>query len=156
MHHTHCTVGEKTFIAPINPGAPARICYGESERKQKRRAQKIGKSRRFDLRSLHRREAKSINCAALGGAADQRERRSAGNGKTWQIITIIFFLTLLSIVALTIYSVLGFTWRNRELIAPDQSAGNGNAAWTRRAGGLAHSARAGGGEIGADAFAVGR
>jgi CDP-diacylglycerol--glycerol-3-phosphate 3-phosphatidyltransferase len=72
-----------------------------------------------------------------------------GKQKTsWQIITIIFFLALLSAdelryagetttwwmrawheagpvlvwitVALTIYSGLGFTWRNRELIAPDQ------------------------------------
>lgn len=74
---------------------------------------------------------------------------SLGKQKTsWQIITVIFFLALLSIeelhyagetttwwlrardiagpilvgitVALTIYSGLGFTWRNRELIAPDQ------------------------------------
>ena len=74
---------------------------------------------------------------------------SLGKQKTsWQIITIIFFLALLSIaelryasetstwwvrawseggpvlvwitVALTIYSGLGFTWRNRELIAPDE------------------------------------
>jgi CDP-diacylglycerol--glycerol-3-phosphate 3-phosphatidyltransferase len=72
-----------------------------------------------------------------------------GKQKTsWQIITIIFFLVLLSIaelqyanqsstwwtrawsqagpvlvwitVALTVYSALAFTWRNRELIAPDQ------------------------------------
>jgi CDP-diacylglycerol--glycerol-3-phosphate 3-phosphatidyltransferase len=72
-----------------------------------------------------------------------------GKQKTsWQIITIVFFLTLLSLaelrhanekstwwfrawteagpilvwitVALTIYSALGFTWRNRELISPDQ------------------------------------
>src|SRR5438445_8486698 len=72
-----------------------------------------------------------------------------GKQKTsWQIITIIFFLALLSMaelryanekstgwfrawdeagpilvwitVALTVYSGLGFTWRNRELIAPDQ------------------------------------
>jgi CDP-diacylglycerol--glycerol-3-phosphate 3-phosphatidyltransferase len=72
-----------------------------------------------------------------------------GKQKTsWQIITIIFFLALLAAselryaderstwwlqardqagpvlvwitVALTIYSGLGFTWRNRELIAPDQ------------------------------------
>ena len=72
-----------------------------------------------------------------------------GKHKTsWQIITVIFFLALLSIaelryasatstwwlrawdeagpilvwltVALTIYSGLGFAWRNRELIAPDQ------------------------------------
>jgi CDP-diacylglycerol--glycerol-3-phosphate 3-phosphatidyltransferase len=72
-----------------------------------------------------------------------------GKQKTsWQIITIVFFLVLLSIaelryasekstwwvrawseagpvlvwitVALTIYSAVGFTWRNRELIAPDQ------------------------------------
>jgi CDP-diacylglycerol---glycerol-3-phosphate 3-phosphatidyltransferase len=72
-----------------------------------------------------------------------------GKQKTsWQIITIIFFLALLSMVelryanegsiwwtrawseagpvlvwitvALTIYSAVGFTWRNRELIAPDQ------------------------------------
>ena len=72
-----------------------------------------------------------------------------GKQKTsWQIITIIFFLALLSMaelryanenstwwvhawteagpvlvwitVALTIYSALGFMWRNRELIAPDQ------------------------------------
>src|SRR2546430_5492636 len=74
---------------------------------------------------------------------------SLGKQKTsWQIVTIIFFLALLSIaelhhatetsiwwlrardeagpvlvwitVALTIYSGLGLTWRNRELIAPDQ------------------------------------
>src|SRR5216110_1962305 len=74
---------------------------------------------------------------------------SLGKQKTsWQMITIIFFLALLSIaelryasqtstwwlrawheagpvlvwitVALTVYSGLGFTWRNRELIAPDQ------------------------------------
>src|SRR5881227_1535448 len=74
---------------------------------------------------------------------------SLGKQKTsWQIITIIFFLALLSIaelryanqtstwwmrawgeagpvlvwvtVALTIYSGVGFTWRNRELLAPDQ------------------------------------
>jgi CDP-diacylglycerol---glycerol-3-phosphate 3-phosphatidyltransferase len=72
-----------------------------------------------------------------------------GKQKTsWQIITIIFFLTLLSLaelrhanekstwwfrawteagpvlvwitVALTIYSALGLTWRNRKLISPDQ------------------------------------
>jgi CDP-diacylglycerol--glycerol-3-phosphate 3-phosphatidyltransferase/cardiolipin synthase len=72
-----------------------------------------------------------------------------GKQKTsWQIITVIFFLALLSMaelrhanetstwwlrawsdagpvlvwitVALTIYSGLGFTWRNRELISPDQ------------------------------------
>ena len=72
-----------------------------------------------------------------------------GKQKTsWQIITIVFFLTLLSLaelrhanetstwwfrawteagpvlvwitVVLTIYSALGFTWRNRELISPDQ------------------------------------
>jgi CDP-diacylglycerol--glycerol-3-phosphate 3-phosphatidyltransferase len=71
---------------------------------------------------------------------------SLGKQKTsWQIVTIVFFLALLSIaelryvsetsvwwlrawheagpvlvwitVALTIYSGLGFTWRNRELIA---------------------------------------
>src|SRR6266513_1669970 len=74
---------------------------------------------------------------------------SLGKQKTsWQMITIIFFLALLSIaelryanetstwwmrawgeagpvlvwvtVALTIYSGVGFTWRNRELLAPDQ------------------------------------
>jgi CDP-diacylglycerol--glycerol-3-phosphate 3-phosphatidyltransferase len=74
---------------------------------------------------------------------------SLGKQKTsWQMITIIFFLVLLSIVelryanetstwwvgawsvagpvlvwvtvALTVYSGLGFTWRNRELIAPNQ------------------------------------
>ena len=74
---------------------------------------------------------------------------SLGKQKTsWQIITIIFFLALLSIVelryvnetstwwvlawseagpvlvwitvALTVYSGLYFAWRNRELIAPDQ------------------------------------
>src|SRR5437762_4907824 len=74
---------------------------------------------------------------------------SLGKQKTsWQIVTIIFFLTLLSIaelhyanetsiwwarawweagpvlvwitVALTIYSGLGYAWRNRELISPDQ------------------------------------
>src|SRR5213596_920662 len=74
---------------------------------------------------------------------------SLGNQKTsWQIVTIVFFLALLSIVelryatetstwwvrawadagpvlvwitvALTIYSGIGFTWRNRELITPDQ------------------------------------
>src|SRR4051812_1279171 len=72
-----------------------------------------------------------------------------GKHKTsWQIITVIFFLFLLSIlelhyadihsewwrrawhdagrvliwitVALTIFSGVGFAWRNRELIAPDQ------------------------------------
>src|SRR2546429_6263709 len=72
-----------------------------------------------------------------------------GKQKTsWQIITVIFFLVLFSMaelryaddratwwlrardeagpvlvwitVALTIYSGLGLTWRNRELIAPDQ------------------------------------
>jgi CDP-diacylglycerol---glycerol-3-phosphate 3-phosphatidyltransferase len=72
-----------------------------------------------------------------------------GKHKTsWQIITVIYFLGLLSIVelryanatstwwlgawheagpilvwitvALTIYSGIGFAWRNRELIAPDQ------------------------------------
>lgn len=72
-----------------------------------------------------------------------------GKQKTsWQIITVLFFLALLSMaelqfvsekstwwvhawteagpvlvwitVALTIYSALGFTWRHRELIAPDQ------------------------------------
>src|SRR5438874_854262 len=72
-----------------------------------------------------------------------------GKHKTsWQIVTVIFFLALLSMaelryasetsiwwlrawdeagpilvwitVALTIYSGVGFTWRNRELIAPDQ------------------------------------
>src|SRR6266436_8856416 len=72
-----------------------------------------------------------------------------GKQKTsWQIVTIIFFLALLSIaelhyanetstwwarawweagpvlvwitVALTIYSGLGYAWRNRELISPDQ------------------------------------
>src|SRR3989449_3755897 len=74
---------------------------------------------------------------------------SLGKQKTsWQMITIIFFLALLSIaelryasqtstwwlrawheagpglvwitVALTLFSGLRFTWRNRELIAPDQ------------------------------------
>jgi CDP-diacylglycerol--glycerol-3-phosphate 3-phosphatidyltransferase len=74
---------------------------------------------------------------------------SLGKQKTsWQIVTIIFFLALLSIaelryatetskwwlsawseagpvlvwitVALTIYSGLGYAWRNRDLIAPDQ------------------------------------
>jgi CDP-diacylglycerol--glycerol-3-phosphate 3-phosphatidyltransferase len=72
-----------------------------------------------------------------------------GKQKTsWQIITVIFFLALLSMaelhytsetttwwlrawdeggpilvwitVLLTVYSGLGFTWRHRELIAPDQ------------------------------------
>lgn len=72
-----------------------------------------------------------------------------GKQKTsWQIITVIFFLALLSIaelrytnettiwwsrawsqagpilvwitVLLTVYSGLGYTWRHRELIAPDQ------------------------------------
>src|ERR1700676_1298994 len=72
-----------------------------------------------------------------------------GKQKTsWQIVTVIFFLALLAaselhyaderstwwlrardiagpilvyfMVALTIYSGIGFTWRNRELIAPDQ------------------------------------
>ncbi|PYJ70779.1 MAG: hypothetical protein DME76_04295 [Verrucomicrobia bacterium] len=60
MHHAHRAVREETFVAPINPGAPARIRYGESERKQKRRAQKIGKSRGFDFKSLRRSEGKSI------------------------------------------------------------------------------------------------
>ena len=74
---------------------------------------------------------------------------SLGKQKTsWQIVTIIFFLALLSIaelqyasetstwwvrawgeagpilvwitVALTIYSGLAFAWRNRDLLAPDQ------------------------------------
>ncbi len=74
---------------------------------------------------------------------------SLGKQKTsWQIVTIIFFLALLSIaelqhanetstwwlrawgeagpvlvwitVALTIYSGLRFAWRNRDLLAPDQ------------------------------------
>ena len=74
---------------------------------------------------------------------------SLGKQKTsWQIVTIMFFLALLSIaelqyasetsrwwlrawgeagpvlvwitVALTIYSGLSYTWRNRDLIAPDQ------------------------------------
>ena len=40
---------------------------------------------------------------------------SLGKQKTsWQIVTIIFFL------ALTIYSGLGYAWRNRELIASNQ------------------------------------
>jgi CDP-diacylglycerol--glycerol-3-phosphate 3-phosphatidyltransferase len=72
-----------------------------------------------------------------------------GKHKTsWQIITVVFFLFLLSVlelryadrqsgwwmrawhdggpvliwitVALTLFSGLGFTWKNRELIAPDQ------------------------------------
>jgi CDP-diacylglycerol--glycerol-3-phosphate 3-phosphatidyltransferase len=72
-----------------------------------------------------------------------------GKQKTsWQIVTVIFFLALLAaselryadesstwwlrarevagpilvyfMVALTIYSGIGFAWRNRELIAPDQ------------------------------------
>ena len=72
-----------------------------------------------------------------------------GKQKTsWQIITVIFFLTLLSLaelgyasetatwwsrawneagpvlvwvtVLLTVYSGLGFSWKHRELIAPDQ------------------------------------
>jgi CDP-diacylglycerol--glycerol-3-phosphate 3-phosphatidyltransferase len=72
-----------------------------------------------------------------------------GKHKTsWQIVTVVFFLLLLSMlelhyasrqsgwwirawheagpvliwftVGLTLYSGLGFTWRNRELIAPDQ------------------------------------
>jgi CDP-diacylglycerol--glycerol-3-phosphate 3-phosphatidyltransferase/cardiolipin synthase len=72
-----------------------------------------------------------------------------GKQKTsWQIITVIFFLGLFSAselrfadersmwwlrawnqagpilvwitVALTVYSGLGYAWRNRELIAPDQ------------------------------------
>jgi CDP-diacylglycerol--glycerol-3-phosphate 3-phosphatidyltransferase len=72
-----------------------------------------------------------------------------GKHKTsWQIITVIFFLVLLSVlelhyadihnqwwrrawhdagriliwitVGLTVFSGLGFAWRNRELIAPDQ------------------------------------
>ena len=72
-----------------------------------------------------------------------------GKQKTsWQIITVIFFLALFSanelryadnsatwwlrardeagpilvwtMVALTVYSGLGFTWRHREIIAPDQ------------------------------------
>jgi CDP-diacylglycerol--glycerol-3-phosphate 3-phosphatidyltransferase len=74
---------------------------------------------------------------------------SLGKQKTsWQIVTIVFFLALLAMVelhfatetstwwvrawynggpalvwitvVLTIYSGLGFTWRNRELITPDQ------------------------------------
>jgi hypothetical protein len=58
VHHTHRAVSEKTFIAPIDPGAPAGIGYGDSERKQKRREQEIGKSGGFDFTSLHRGEAK--------------------------------------------------------------------------------------------------
>jgi CDP-diacylglycerol--glycerol-3-phosphate 3-phosphatidyltransferase len=74
---------------------------------------------------------------------------SLGKQKTsWQIVTIVFFLALLSIaelhyvnetstwwlrawdqagpvlvwvtVALTLYSGVGYAWRNRELLAPDQ------------------------------------
>jgi CDP-diacylglycerol---glycerol-3-phosphate 3-phosphatidyltransferase len=74
---------------------------------------------------------------------------SLGKQKTsWQIITVIFFLALMAAselryvdarstwwmrawhdagpvlvwitVALTVYSALGFTWRHRELIAPNQ------------------------------------
>ncbi len=85
--------------------------------------------------------------AAAKGRVLPAER--LGKQKTsWQIITVIFFLALLATselryaderstwwlrgrdvagpvlvwitVALTIYSGLGFTWRNRELIAPNQ------------------------------------
>ena len=85
--------------------------------------------------------------AAAKGRVLPAER--LGKQKTsWQIITVIFFLALLAAselryaderstwwlrarneagpilvwitVALTIYSGIGFTWRNRELIAPDQ------------------------------------
>jgi len=85
--------------------------------------------------------------AATKGRVLPAER--LGKQKTsWQIITIIFFLALLAAselrfadesstwwlrarddagpilvwitVALTVYSGLGFTWRHRELIAPDQ------------------------------------
>ncbi len=85
--------------------------------------------------------------AAAKGRVLPAER--LGKQKTsWQIITVIFFLALLSAselryaderstwwlrawneagpvlvwitVALTIYSGIGFTWRNRELIAPDE------------------------------------
>jgi len=74
---------------------------------------------------------------------------SLGKQKTsWQIVTVVFFLALLSIaelhyanetsiwwlrawdqagpvlvwvtVALTLYSGVGYAWRNRELLAPDQ------------------------------------
>jgi phosphatidylglycerophosphate synthase len=85
--------------------------------------------------------------AAAKGRVLPAER--LGKQKTsWQIITVIFFLALLSTaelravsetevwwwrawneagpvlvwitVALTIYSGLGYAWRHRELIAPDQ------------------------------------
>ena len=85
--------------------------------------------------------------AATKGRVLPAER--LGKQKTsWQIITIIFFLALLAAselrfadesstwwlrarddagpilvwitVALTVYSGLGFTWRHRELIAPEQ------------------------------------
>src|SRR6478672_2881720 len=74
---------------------------------------------------------------------------SLGKQKTsWQVVTVVFFLALLSIaelhyanetsvwwlrawdqagpvlvwvtVALTLYSGVGYAWRNRELLAPDQ------------------------------------
>lgn len=85
--------------------------------------------------------------AAAKGQVLPAER--LGKQKTsWQIVTVIFFLALLAVselryaderstwwlqarevvgpilvyfmVALTIYSGIGFAWRNRELIAPDQ------------------------------------
>ena len=87
---------------------------------------------------------------ALAGAKGRvLPAESLGKQKTsWQIITVIFFLALLAAselryvderstwwvrawrdggpvlvwvtVGLTIYSALGFTWRHRELIAPNQ------------------------------------
>ena len=38
VHDAHRAAGEKAFIAPVDPGAPARIRYGQGEQKQKRRA----------------------------------------------------------------------------------------------------------------------
>src|ERR1700724_2036572 len=58
LYHAHRAISEQSLIAPIDPGRPTRICYGESERKQKHRAQKIGKSRGFDVTSLHSTEGK--------------------------------------------------------------------------------------------------
>jgi hypothetical protein len=64
VHHAHRAVREKTFITPIDPRAPTRVRDGESERKQKRRAKKIAKSREFDFRNLCRSEGKSISSGA--------------------------------------------------------------------------------------------
>jgi hypothetical protein len=52
VRHAYRAVGKKAFVAPIDPGAPTWIRYGESKREQKRHAQKMEKSRGFDLGSV--------------------------------------------------------------------------------------------------------